>query len=125
MISVTGAVIGPARAAEPRLQSSGLIVEISGPDAIQLSVGLTQSAHIEEASSQTGVLIPREALLRFRGSDWAYVQTGPTAFERRLVVDPAPETDGFFVASGFAPGDKVVAQGAPGLFAAELAAPGR
>ena len=57
--SVTGAVIGPARQAEPRLQSSGLIVEITGPDAILLAVGLTQSAHIEEAGSQSGVLLPR------------------------------------------------------------------
>jgi hypothetical protein len=123
--SVTGTVIGPARAAEPRLQSSGLIVEITGKDAILLSVGLTQSAHIEEASSQSGVLLPRGAIIRFRGSDWAYVRVGPTAFQRRLALDPAPEKDGLFVAKGFAAGEAVVTQGATSLFAAEQSGPAR
>jgi hypothetical protein len=123
--SITGAVIGPARAAEPRLQSSGLIVEITGKDAILLSVGLTQSAHIEEASSQSGVLLPRGAIIRFRGSDWAYVRVGPTAFQRRLALDPAPEKDGLFVAKGFAAGEAVVTQGATSLFAAEQSGPAR
>jgi len=123
--SVTGAVIGPARQAEARLQSSGLIVEIAGKDAILLSVGLTQSAHIEEATSQSGVLLPRGAIIRFRGSDWAYVRVGPTAFQRRLALDPQPEKDGFFVAQGFAAGDDVVVQGATSLFAAEQSAPAR
>jgi hypothetical protein len=117
--SVVGPVLGAARAAEPRLQSSGLIVEISGPSAILLSVGLTQSAHIEEATSQEGVMIPRSAVVRFRGSDWAYVRVSPTLFERRLMVDPAPEADGLFVSKGFAAGDQVVVQGATTVFAAD------
>jgi hypothetical protein len=117
--SVVGPVLGPARAAEARLQSSGLIVEISGSSAILLSVGLTQSAHIEEATSQEGVIVPRSAIVRFRGSDWAYVRTSPTLFERRLMLDPAPEADGLFVAKGFAAGDQVVVQGVTGIFAAD------
>jgi hypothetical protein len=119
--SVAGPVLGAARQAEPRLQSSGLIVEISGPDAILLSVGLTNSAHIEEDTSDTGVMIPRGAVVRFRGSDWAYVRTSPTMFDRRLMQDPQVEADGFFVAKGFAPGDQVVTAGASSLFAADQA----
>jgi len=117
--SVRGPVIGPARAAEPRLQSSGLIVEITGPQAMLLSVGLTQSAHIESSTPQSGVVLPRAAVVRFRGADWVYVRTGPGAFDRRLVQDPAPEADGLFVAQGFTSGDEVVVQGAQALFAAE------
>ena len=117
--SIRGVVIGPARAAEPRLQSSGLIVEVTGRSAILLSVGLTQSAHIESASPQTGVILPRDALVRFRGSQWAYVRTGPTTFDRRLVLNPVPEETGFFVASGFSAGDEVVVRGVAELFAAE------
>lgn len=117
--SVRGVVIGPARQAEPRLQSSGLIVEVTGKSAILLSIGLTQSAHIESASPQTGVILPRPALIRFRGSQWAYVRTGPTAFERRLVLNPVAEESGFFVASGFSAGDEVVDRGVAELFAAE------
>lgn len=117
--AVRGRVVGPARAAEPRLTSSGLIVEVDGPSAILLSVGLTLSAHIESASPQQGVVLPRAALIRFRGSQWAYVRTGPNTFERRLVPEPVPQEDGFFVAGGFARGEEVVVRGAANLFAAE------
>jgi hypothetical protein len=121
--SARGVVIGAARAAEPRLQSSGLIVEVTGPQALLLSVGLTQSAHIESSTPQSGVVLPRGSLIRFRGADWVYVRTGPTAFERRLAQDPAPEADGLFVAQGFASGDAVVTKGAQALFAAEQNGP--
>ncbi len=117
--SVRGRVLGPARAAEPRLQSSGLIVEVDGKQAILLSVGLTQSAHIESTKPRTGVVVPRAAVVRLLGSLWAYVQTGPDMFERRLIPDPVAEADGFFVPSGFARGERVVVRGAAALFAAE------
>jgi hypothetical protein len=122
--SVRGVVLGPARAAEPRLQSSGLIVEVTGPSAILLSVGLTQSAHIETRSAQTGFIAPRSSIIRFRGSDWVYVRTGPGAFERRALTDPVPETDGFFVAQGLSAADDVVTQGAAALFTAEQSTTG-
>ena len=117
--SPRGVVLGPARAAEPRLQSSGLIVEVTGPQAILLSVGLTQSAHIESKSPQQGFVIPRAAIIRFRGSDWAYLRAGPGAFERRLLTNPVAESEGFFVTTGFAAGDEVVTAGAAALFTAE------
>lgn len=121
--SATGVVLGPARAAEPRLQSSGLIVEVTGPSAILLSVGLTQSAHIESRTAQAGVLVPRPAVIRFKGSDWVYVRAGPGVFERRLLENPVPQPDGFFVPKGVSPGDEVVSRGAGALFTAEQSLP--
>jgi hypothetical protein len=121
--SATGVVLGPARAAEPRLQSSGLIVEVTGPSAILLSVGLTQSAHIKTRTAQAGVLVPRPAVIRFKGSDWVYVRAGPGLFERRLLDTPVPEPDGFFVPKGLSPGDEVVTRGAAALFTAEQSVP--
>ncbi|MDB5482335.1 MAG: hypothetical protein JWO83_3388 [Caulobacteraceae bacterium] len=122
--SAAGVVLGPARAAEPRLQSSGLIVEVTGPSAILLSVGLTQSAHIETRTAQSGVLVPRPAIIRFKGSDWVYVRAGPGVFERRLLESPVPQADGFFVPKGVSPGDEVVTRGAAALFTAEQSLPG-
>ena len=110
--SVHGVVLGAARAAEPRLQSSGLIVKVVGPQAVLLSVGLTQSAHINQSSATEGVVIPRTAVVRFQGSDWAYVAQGPAAYERRLIDAPAPQDKGLFVAKGFRAGEAVVSQGA-------------
>ena len=121
--SATGVVLGPARAAEPRLQSSGLLVEVTGPTAILLSVGLTQSAHIETSTAQTGVLVPRAAVIRFKGSDWVYVRAGPGVYVRRLIESPVPQQEGFFVPKGLSPGDEVVARGAAALFTAEQSLP--
>ncbi|MHA0111671.1 hypothetical protein ACXYUI_31955, partial [Klebsiella pneumoniae] len=79
-------------------------------------------AHIESATPQNGFIIPREAVIRFRGSTWVYIRTGASAFERRLVVNPTPQEQGFFVTSGFATGDEVVVKGAAALFAVEQSA---
>jgi hypothetical protein len=123
--SVRAPVIGPSRTAEPRLQSSGLICLVSGPQAILFSKGLVQSARIDQSSSETGVILPRSALVRYLGSDWAYVRTGPETFERRLVETPEPEPDGDFTASRFRPGEEVVTRGTAALFAADRAVSGR
>jgi hypothetical protein len=122
--SVRGPVLGPARTAESRLQSSGLIVEISGPSAILLSVGLTNSAHIESSSPQTGFVAPLASIIRYRGLDWVYVRTGPGSFERRMLESPVPAADGFFVTKGLADGDEVVTKGAAALFTAEQSGAG-
>ncbi len=120
--SARGVVLGPARVAEPRLQSSGLIVEVTGRQAMLLSVGLTQSAHIETSGSQSGFLVPRAAVIRFRGSDWVYVRAGPETFQRTLLTKPVAETDGFFVADGLSADSAVVTAGAAALFTAEQGA---
>jgi hypothetical protein len=114
-----GELMGAARAAEPRLQSSGLIAVVRGKSAILLSVGLIQSAHINTAASSPGVVIPRPAVIRFAGSDWAYVRRGPEAFERRRLDSPAPAEGGLFVIKGFSPGEQVVTEGAAELFGVE------
>jgi hypothetical protein len=114
-----GELLGPARAAEPRLQSSGLIAEVRGKSAILLSVGLIQSAHINTPASAPGVMIPRSAVIRFDGSDWAYVRRGAQGFERRRLDNPTPGAAGLFVTRGFSAGDELVVQGAAELFGAE------
>ena len=53
----------------------------------------------------------------------ASVQTAPTAFVRREVRDFRPVLSGWFVAKGFAPGDRVVATGAAALLGIESPAP--
>jgi hypothetical protein len=114
-----GELMGAARAAEPRLQSSGLIAVVRGKSAILLSVGLIQSAHINTPASAPGVVIPRTAVIRFIGSDWAYVRHGSQGFERRRLDTPVAGESGLFVTKGFSAGDELVVQGAAELFGAE------
>lgn len=118
-VSVHAEVVGPARAAEPRLQSSGLIAVAHGKSAVLLSAGLIQSAHINTPASAPGVVIPRSAVIRFNGSGWAYVRRGPQSFERRRLDSPTPGEGGLFVTRGFNAGEEVVVQGAAELFGVE------
>jgi hypothetical protein len=121
--TVNATIIGHSRTAEPRLTSSGLIAVVTGPSAILFSNGLTQSARLLSPSQQLGVVLPRSAIVRFEGSAWAYVRTTGEAFERRMVINPTPQGDGYFVAQGFRSGDAVAVKGVAALFAAERGPP--
>lgn len=111
-------VLGTLPAADPRLQTRGLLVELRGPDS-SLAIGSMLLARIPGQEHATGVLLPRTALIRKDSKVWAYVQTAPTSFVRREVAEYQPVEDGWFVSSGFAPGDRLVTAGAASLFAIE------
>jgi hypothetical protein len=97
---------------------------VSGPQAVKLSNGLTLGAHITTGSGAPGVLIPKAAVVRYAGADWAYVQTGAGVFERREIEGGRPLKDGTFAAAGFKPGEPVVVQGVAGLLTADHGGPG-
>ena len=121
----SGAVLGTLPAtADPRLQTRGVLVELKG-DAAKLPIGQMLSAEVPgvEVAGVDGVILPRAALLRRDARVWVYVQTAPTAFVRREVRDFRPGLSGWFVAKGFAPGDRVVATGAAALLGVESPAP--
>ncbi len=99
------AVLGVLPVADPRLQTRGVQML-----AAQLPA---------EDQSATGVVLPRAALLRKGSQVWAYVQTSPTSFLRKEVTEYRPLESGWFVAKGFAPGERVVTDGAAALLALE------
>ena len=120
-----GAVLGTLPTADVRLQTRGVLVELKG-DAARLPIGQMLSAEIpaaDTATGVTGVVLPRSALLRRDSRVWAYVQTSPATFVRREVHDYHPVATGWFVSSGFVPGDRVVAAGAAALLGVESPAP--
>ena len=111
-------VLGMLPVADPRLQTRGVLAELSGSQA-QLAVGQMLSAQLPAPASAAGVILPRDALLREGSQVWAYVQTGPATFVRREVTGFQPLTAGWFVSGGFAPGERVVAAGAAALLGVE------
>ena len=115
-------VLGPARSGDPRLQSPGLIAQVSGSQAQWLSAGLTAPASISTGDGAVGVTIPRAALLRVQGATYAYIRKGDEAFERRRIDGGEAQPDGLFAAGGFKPGEPVVVAGAAALYAAETPA---
>ncbi len=116
-------VLGMLPVADPRLQTRGVLAELSGSQA-QLAVGQMLSAHLPASASVAGVVLPRDALLRKDSQVWAYVQTGPTTFVRREVTGFQPVTEGWFVSGGFASGERVVTAGAAALLGVEAPAGG-
>ena len=113
------AILGPARVGDPRLQSTGLLALVTGPQAMRMGVGTVAPATIAAGVEVSGVVVPRAALLRTAGQTFAYVRRDAGSFERRPVVGGLADPAGLFVAGGFRPGEPAVIKGASQLFAAE------
>jgi hypothetical protein len=114
-------ILGPARTADPRVQTGGLMGLVSGPVAARLGVGMSAPVTLSGGGAASGVVVPRSALIRTAGKTFAYVRKDATHFERRPLVTPWPQNEGLFSAGGFSPGQAVVVSGAAALFAAETA----
>jgi hypothetical protein len=118
--ALTATVLGTLPLADSRLQTRGVLAELKGA-AANLPIGQMLTAEIPAvvASAAAGVVLPRSALLRRDSHVWAYVQTAPTTFVRREVRNYHPVLAGWFVADGFAGGDRIVASGAAALLGVE------
>lgn len=110
-------VIGPAAAADARLQSAGVLAVLRGPLAGSATNGRVFGVTIERGGAEAGVLVPRDAVLRWRGGLWVYLQQGTEAFSRTELVGARPTADGWFVPSGLSAGSRV-ASGAAGTLLA-------
>ncbi|MFA6115437.1 MAG: hypothetical protein WC729_15670 [Sphingomonas sp.] len=111
------AVLGPAAAADPRLQSAGLLAILRGPIAASATNGRILDVKVERGSAEAGVAVPRDAVLRWRGGLWVYRQDGPESFERVELIDARPIGGAWFVHSGLTAGNRVVTGGAETLLA--------
>lgn len=117
MINVT--ILGPARTADPRVQTGGVIGVVRGSAAARLGVGLSAPVTLSGGAGSQGVIVPRGALIRTAGQTFAYVRKDATHFERRALVAATAQDEGLFSARGFTPGEAVVVSGASALLAAE------
>lgn len=116
---VTGKAIGRAGAADPRMQTRGVIAVATGAGVEALAPGAAFEGRISGGGDISGVVIPRSAVIRLDGADWAYVRTGDATFERRELSDALRTGEGWFVTQGFSPGEKLVVAGAGSLLGVE------
>jgi hypothetical protein len=117
-------VLGPAAAGDPQLQTAGVLALLNGPGAARMPVGRVVSAHVGIGSATTGVLIPREAIVRNDGGMFVYRDAGADGFERIGLDDAEPVEGGWFVSTDdILPGDRIVVSGAGTLLGLERAAP--
>jgi len=111
--------LGMAAMTDPRMQTLGWLVLVRGGDAVDLRPGRVLAAEIESGEVRDGVILPRSALVRVDGFDWVYLRISDDEFLRRKVVGARMQSDGWFVSSGFKPGDDIVDSGAGSLLAVE------
>lgn len=91
-------------------------------DAGSLVPGMVLTAQLQSSGEPVrGVLLPRAAIVRWNGQDWAYVANGADQFERRMVTPRAMMPAGWLVGAPFRPGERVVVQGAEALVAVDAA----
>ncbi len=88
-----------------------------------LTPGAAVSARIPIAdTSQTGVTVPRSAVVRYAGKEWVYRELDGNRFVRREISPVETTGKGYFVTENLAPGTRIVVEGAQTLLSEELKA---
>jgi len=72
----------------------------------------------ERSATTAGVIVPTSAVVVFAGESWCYVEDEPGEFERRRIALTTP-VEGGYITPDFAPGTKVVVEGASALLSRE------
>lgn len=114
-------LLGAAAVADPKLQSPGLLGLVRGPAARLVNTGRAVDVVADGSAIVTGVLVPSDAVVRWRGGLWLYRQTSATSVVHVELVDARPVEGGWFATSGIAPGDRVVVSGAGAVLALDRA----
>lgn len=118
--AITVPLLGPAAAADPHLQSAGSLAIVHGALARDLGAGRVLPASISAAHGmESGVIVPRAAILRYQGGLWAYRIEPGGGYRRVELIDARAEADGWFIRDALMPGDRVVADGAGVLLSIE------
>ena len=112
-------VLGAAAATDAKLQTAAVLAIVRGSAAQGLLAGRVLPASADGAAEQTGVIIPRDAIVRYHGGLWIYAQKPDKSFDRVELVNARPVADGWFVPSGVAPGTPIAVAGAGSLMAME------
>lgn len=116
--SAKASYVSPFPQVDPRIQGVSLLYLARAYPLLQPGMNLV--ARLPVGKRLRGILIPHSAIVWWQGQAWVYEQTAPTRFTRRAVPTDQPLGDGYFAASGFAPGAKVVTQGAQVLLSEEF-----
>jgi hypothetical protein len=110
-------LIAPYPRVDPRIQGASFIYLVNAHPG--LAPGLNLIAHLPGARLQKGAIIPYSAVVWWQGEQWVYLQTAPDRFTRRQLPTSSRVPNGFFIASGFSPGNRVVVSGAQMLLSEE------
>jgi hypothetical protein len=110
--------LGPATSADPQMQGQGFLflIQTNPPPPGALVSGWLRFP----GEPESGVLVPREALVRHEGESFIYVQKGEDMFFRQELELEHPLDRGWFVEKGLEPKVNVVVEGAQQLLSEEF-----
>lgn len=116
--AITAKLIDAAPQADPITQTERFFFEIKGQK-------LPYNAHIQawipsKQQTDNGVIIPDTAVLRHLGQAFVYLKTTNGTFIRRDLLNAETTQNGYFVSTGFSPGEEIVTRGAQTLLSEEL-----
>jgi hypothetical protein len=116
---VEGKFVG-ATAVDTQSQSRGLLFLIES-NTYGLTAGEVVTGFVKiTGEPQSGVNVPRSAIVRKDGAAWVYILTGDSEFTRREISTERPSDNGYFVSRGVNAGEKAVTIGAQQLLSEEL-----
>lgn len=116
---LSGRIVGIGAAASSAERGTIVLIRITDLPG-ELRPGVPVVAHLTAPGGvHAGVIVPREAIVRFQGRQWAYVRAGEEQFVRRELPAALPAEAGWFVSAGFTPGESVVTTGAQVLLSEE------
>ncbi len=110
--------ISAALTTDAKTQGQGFILQLDAAPAPGTAI---QAALEVAGDAETGVLLPRSALLRFAGDTWVYLREldNPEIFVRTRVVPARLTGESWLVTQGLKPGDIIVTTGTQSVLAAE------
>jgi hypothetical protein len=113
-----GERIAVGSSVDPRVQSVSLVFHLKQTRP-GLRPGLAVTARISlSGAARRGYLVPRAAVVHFRGKKYVYIEKGSGVFERREIEAPEPVDGGYFT-TVLREEDRVVVTGAQALLSEE------
>ena len=111
---------GAAPNVDAQTQGRGFVFLVTKPQG-QFKPGGAVLGYIRlTGDAQSGVLVPREAVVHADGHAWVYVTTEAGTFTRKEILTTRALSGGYFVGEPLAAGEKIVALGAQQLLSEEL-----
>jgi hypothetical protein len=110
---------------DPQIQGQGFVFLVQ-PNALPLAPGQAVTVWLQVPGDPlTGVIVPRDSVLRLEGAGWVYVMNkdkGGEGFTRKKIPLDRPTDAGWFVTGSLKPDDYIVVTGAQTLLSEELKA---
>jgi hypothetical protein len=124
--SVNATLLGSMPLSNIQAVGKAYLLSAATTAEVDLQPGEVLTAELQDAARPvSGIQLPRAAVIRWQGQQWAYVEQSPGHYQRVALSIVQWSEQGALVNTGVKAGDKVVTTGASLLLGAELAPAGK